>query len=564
MADKVAMIGLDAAEWWLVERYMNEGVMPHLDKLMSRSKFVKLAAGKAFKAEGRWTEILTGRSSDENQYWSIVEFDPATYTPWYARSNHGTYFYARPDLKSIVFDVPNSIIVEDAHGLQVTAWGSHAAQFPSASRPNHVLADIDRRFGVHEGMLSDGHPGWHNENYLDQLQATMLKGIRQRVDISRWLREQEPDWDLFVTVFGESHVGEHQFMHGVLEDHPLHDRELARRADERLRELFAAMDEALGDMSKELDDSTNLVVFAAHGMESNKSDVIGGVLVPEFLHRLYIGEPMIDFEPWEEGDPYITLDQRSLSRHYLEHRLRKPTPVTSRGIRSLPKRIVRRIRHHLPETALNTFEKMYWRRPDWWDMRLREPAPYHSRDLYTEAHRIELESVAASSWYRPFWPRMKAFVVPSFSDCHIRLNVRGRERDGIVDPVDYASVCDEIEAELRLLVDARTGEPIVNEVIRARLDAPMDEIGPAPDLVVTFHTVTDIVRHPTVGLIGPSPLMRVGEHTPDGWAMISTPEGERADLGTIEPRDLTATVVRLLDLPESPLVTGSDGLDPGA
>lgn len=561
MTDKVAMIGLDAAEWWVVEKYIAEGVMPQLDKLMSKSKFARLAAGEGFKAEGRWAEILTGRSSDENQYWSIVDFDPATYMSWYARSNHGTYFYARPDAKSIVFDVPNSVVVEDVHGIQVTAWGSHAAQFPSASRPNHVLPDIDRRFGVHEAMLSDGHSGWHNDYYLDELQKAMLKGIQQRVDISRWLREQEPDWDLFLTVFAESHVGEHQWMHGVLDDHPLHDTDLGYRAGERLREVFGALDEAIGQMCDEFDESTTVVLFAGHGMETNKADVIGQVLVPEFLHRLTFGEPMIDFEPWEEGDPYIMLDQRSLARHYLEHRMRRPAPVTSTGVRSLPKRAVRRVRHHLPETALNWFEKKYWRRPDWWEMRHREPAPYHSRDLYGEASRIELESIAASSWYRTSWPQMKAFVIPSFSDCHIRLNVRGRERDGIIDLADYDAAADEVEAELRALTDARTGKPIVEDVIRIRQDDPTADIGPALDLVVTFNATTDILRHPTVGLIGPSPLMRMGEHTPNGWAMISTPDGVREDLGTMEPRDLTATVVGLMGLDKSPSVTGKDRLD---
>ena len=560
MADKVAMIGLDAAEWWLVEKYINEGAMPHLDKLMSKCRFAKLKSPEAFKAEGRWTEVLTGRTAEENQYWSIVEFDPATYDSWYARSSHASYFYARPDLTSIVFDIPNSVVVEDVHGIQVTAWGSHAAQFPSASRPNSVLPDIDRRFGVHEGMLSDGHTGWHNDHYLDELHAAQVKGIQQRADISRWLCEQEPNWDFFITVFGESHVGEHQLFHGVLEDHPLHGTDLAERAADRLRELFAKMDEAIGEMAADLDDTTTLVVFSAHGMQTNKSDVIAGVLVPEFLHRQHFGEPLIDFEPWSEGDPYVMLDERVLTRHYLEHRLRKPTPVTTGGPRSIPKRLVRRLRHHLPEAALNRFEKTYWKRPDWWDMNVREPAPYHSRDLYAEAARIELESVAAASWYRPFWSQMRAFVIPSFSDCHIRLNVRGRERDGMVDLDDYESVCDEVEAQLRSLVDARTGEAVVDQVLRVRQDDPMAEIGPGPDLVVTLHATTDIIRHPDVGLVGPCPLMRMGEHTPDGWAMIATPDGERSDLGTIEPRDLTATVIGLLGLKESPLVTGVDAL----
>jgi predicted AlkP superfamily phosphohydrolase/phosphomutase len=562
---RVMMIGLDAADWSLIETYVADGVMPNVDKLLNAGSFTKLEAERGFKAEGRWAEILTGRTAEENQYWSIVGFDPLTYTPYYERSCHGSYFYARPDLVSIVFDVPNSVIAEDAHGIQVTAWGSHAAQFPSASRPNHILPDIDRSFGVHEALLSDGHTGWHNDGYLDRLQSAMEKGIRQRVDISRWLREQRPDWDLFVTVFPETHVAEHQYLHGFVEDHPLHGDARAERAAERLRTTFARIDDAVGEMVADIDDHTTVVLFAAHGMEPNKSDVIGGVLVPEMLHRLAYGTPMIEFEPWTETDGYIELPEKVLARHYLEHRMTRPAPVTTGGLRGLAKRGVRRVRHQLPAEHLNTFERTYWRRPDWWEMHLREPAPYHSRDLLAEASRIELESVAASSWYRSHWPGMTAFVLPSFSDCHIRLNVKGRERDGVIEADDYHAACERVTDELRRLVDARTGRPIVDEVIRVRERDPMAEIGPAPDLIVTFTAVTDVVRHPDVGIIGPAPIMRAGEHTPHGWASIVTPGGDRNDLGSIEPRDLTATVSDLLGRPSSPLLTGtsvSDRINP--
>jgi predicted AlkP superfamily phosphohydrolase/phosphomutase len=557
MRRRVAMIGLDAAEWWIVERYVREGVMPNLEKVLSTSHFAHLDGDEAFKAESRWAEVLTGRTSAENQYWSIVDFDPATYTPWYQRSCHGTYFYARPDLRSIIFDIPNSVLVEDAHGTQITGWGAHAAQFPSASQPFDVLPDIDRRFGVHEGLLSDGHHGWNNEEYLDNLQAAMEKGVRQRVDICAWLHERDPDWDLFCVVFGETHVGEHQYLHGLLEDHPLHDHPAGRPAAERLRRTFAAVDEGIGRLLEQLDDDVTVVVFAAHGMEVNTADVLGGVLVPELLHRREFGEPLIDFEPWSEGDPYLTPPPEVLDRHYLESRLRKPTPVTDGGRRGWAKRAVRRLRHHLPASRLNTFERLYWRRPDWWHMHLRTPAPYARRDVLAEGGRIELESVVATSWYRTYWHRMRAFVVPSFSDCHIRLNVRGREANGIVDPAKYDEECDAVERMLRELVDARSGQPIVKDVTRPRRDDPMAPIGPAPDLVASFTQVTDVVRDPVAGLIGPAPLARMGEHTSRGWVAIWTPDGTRADHGTCRPRDLTATVTELLGVPPSPLITGT-------
>jgi len=33
-------------------------------------------------------------------------------------------------------------------------------------------------------------------------------------------------------------------------------------------------------------------------------------------------------------------------------------------------------------------------------------------------------------WYKPFWPQMKAFALPSFSEGYIRINLQGREPEG--------------------------------------------------------------------------------------------------------------------------------------
>ena len=560
MRNRVVMVGLDAAEWWVVEHFVAAGEMPNVASLLDRAAFGRITGAEPYKAEARWSEVLTGRTPDENQYWSIIGFDPVDYRVWYERSCHGSYFYARPDLRSIVFDIPNSVIAEEAHGIQITGWGAHAAQFSSASQPGHVLADIDRRFGVHRALLSDGHPGWHNDTYMSNLQDAMEEGLERRVEICRWLDRQLPDWDLFAVVLGESHVAEHLHWHGIDPAHPFHDGPLAARAREYLRRTFVAIDRAVGHLVDALGHDASIVLFAAHGMQSNTSDVLAEVLLPEVLHRRAFGEPLLELGPWEPGQDWVQLDERVLPRHDLESRLRMPTPVTGHGAGALAKRAVRRVRHHLPATQLNAFERRYWRRPDWWEMHVREPAPYERRDLLTESGRRELESVAGASWYRHLWHRMPAFVVPSFSDGHLRLNLRGRERDGIIDGDDYEDALDRLEADLRELTDARTGEPIIGDAHRPRRKDPLAPIGPTADLIVSFNAVTDVVRHPAVGVVGPSPLLRTGEHTASGWLAVVDAELGPGELGPIEPRDLPATVVHLLGLAPSPTVTGTSAL----
>lgn len=556
MADKVFLIGLDAAEWSIIEQCIDEGDMPHLGKLVSVGTRVRMEAPETYKAEGRWSEFLTATDAPSANYWSINEFDPYSYTPWYARSSHGSYFYARPDLKSIIFDVPNSVLVEDMPGIQLFGWGAHATQFPTSSQPPSVMHKIDTRFGVHEGMLSDGHHGWNNEDYLDELQAAMEKGVDQRVQICKWLDAEYPDWDMFAVVFGESHVAEHQYLHGFDPTHPLHDLSLAPGAGQRLRDTFRKLDDAIGELVDTFGERASVVPFAVHGMQKNASDVIGGVLLPELIHRQHFGDSLLDFPEWHQDDPYLVLDPRVQPRHYLESILKIPTPTTCSGLRSLPTKAVRALRHRLPAERLNDFEKRYWKRPDWWNMHIRPVTPPQRRDVYTEAQWIEMESAASASWYRTYWPQMDYFVVPSFSDCHIRINLVGRERDGRVPLADYEATLDRIEADLRNVVNPRTGVPVFGDFYRVRADDPFSETGPAPDLVVTAVEVADVIEHPEVGNVGSSPLMRMGEHSRNAWALFPNEAGSRESAEVYEPKDLPATLLEILGRVPGPSVSG--------
>ena len=91
-----------------------------------------------------------------------------------------------------------------------------------------------------------------------------------------------------------------------------------------------------------------------------------------------------------------------------------------------------------------------------------------------------------ATWYRRHWPSMRAFALPSFYDGRIRMNLRGRERDGIVEPSSYTAVCDELERVLGACVDPRTGQSVVETIERAPGD-PRDLDSSASDLVVVWR-----------------------------------------------------------------------------
>jgi len=176
--------------------------------------------------------------------------------------------------------------------------------------------------------------------------------------------------------------------------------------------------------------------------------------------------------------------------------------------------------------------------------------------LASGAGRARLESPAAqeargdplawqpANWFRPLWPRMKAFALPTYSEGLVRLNVVGRERDGVIAAADFGTTCDEVCALLRGLTDARGGRPMVRDILRTR-DAAFDgdRMGAPADLIVLWQEAapTDCIDSAQVGRVGPLPYFRSGGHSSQGFVLSRGPgvaAGSHAP--EIAAQDLTA------------------------
>jgi predicted AlkP superfamily phosphohydrolase/phosphomutase len=160
--------------------------------------------------------------------------------------------------------------------------------------------------------------------------------------------------------------------------------------------------------------------------------------------------------------------------------------------------------------------------------------------------------------YREHWPRMPAFALPSFYDGRVRLNLRGRERDGVIEPSRYDETCRAIEALLRECRNPLTGEPAVDAVERADTRDPLALDSSESDLLVVWRGVATALQHPRLGLIGPVPLRRTGGHTGrHGVAYIVAPGIPPGDRGVRSAFDVVPTLIDLLRCPPMPGVTGT-------
>jgi predicted AlkP superfamily phosphohydrolase/phosphomutase len=159
------------------------------------------------------------------------------------------------------------------------------------------------------------------------------------------------------------------------------------------------------------------------------------------------------------------------------------------------------------------------------------------------------------------WGATPAFAAFCDLDGYVRINLKGREAQGIVEPGEaYQELCGRIEDGLRTFVDEDTGEAIVDRV------GYLDDIYPAgsmrkhlPDLMV--HWVNSSAsRHrrvvsPRYGAIawptpGSHPQGRSGNHLPDGFLFARS--GSIAAGSTVADADildLAPSIYKMLKLP---------------
>ncbi len=535
---RVAALGLDAAEVTLIGQLLDDGKLPHLAALRARALECRLDNVVTYRSELPWTQFATGRRAADLGYWGTVAFDPGSYRATVAGALDASPFWERPDLRSIVFDVPHTVLRPHVDGLQVTAWGAHSPEYPRASLPAGLLTWIDDRFGTHPAFANDSDPGWYSQEYLDNLLDALRTGAHRRIDILEWLLEREPSADFLLATMSESHSGGHHLWHGVDPAHPLAATSFARMARERVTDLYRTLDECVGRFVDLAGRDAIVVVFALHGMQSNGNDLPSLVLLPELLHRHRFGRPALrgpDPAAWRASGTHPVIPGPAESWiGYMAERNVFGAADRARNFakRALPPRLLDRARVAIGRPARPLGP-------------LTTPIPSEDprglSDLALGARDPDYQIV----WrYHRYWRDMRAFALPSFSDGHVRVNVRGREHDGVVDPDDFRAACDEVIDLVAACRDARTGEPVLAEAARLR-DHPDDD-GPAADIVLMWAGIADAFEHPQLGTIGPFPYCRTGEHSPTGFSFIAGPGIARDDLGRRPADDLAPTILSLL------------------
>lgn len=516
-SSKVLMVGLDAFEPALLERWTADGSLPTLASLMARGTYRRLSSPSEWLVGSPWPSFYTGLSPTEHGLYHYLVWDPERMENVRATADgpHLEPFWrslGREGIRSVVVDVPLSPPPQAFAGVELNGWATHDRLQEPASHPADLLARVERRFGP--PPLEDEI---HRPLATERLLATrdeLVEAVDRVAGVATELMETEP-WDLSLVCFSSTHRGGHKLW---VDPEPVSGAALGGGEPplaDALWRVYAAADAALARLMAAAGPEVEVLVFSLHGMGPNSCHTS---LLPDMLGRVLSGG--------EGGD----LDGRGRTSRLL-HRLRGLVPLTVRN----------EVKRRLP-VGLQDRLTSYWRTGG-------------------------LD-----------WESTRAFCPAADLQGYVRLNLVGREARGIVDPGEVEELHARIAEGLLTFADADTGAPVVRAVARPRDVFPPGPAEPGlPDLLVRWEPYPvahrRAIRSPRYGTIswptpGQPPDGRPGNHRPEGLLLAARGRLDRLGAGDggadalPSVLDLAPTVFGLFGLAAPPAMRGSSLLPP--
>ena len=489
----IVLLGFDAADPDLVERWAREGKLPAMARLMTRGTWARTAGPDLLFEHGIWSSLFSGVSVARHGFHFFWQPVPGTYGLELKRGRDlGVVpFWAHLDgtgKSVLVLDPPDTEPVRGLPGMQVCEWATHSHYPPLAlqAEPSSAIARVRRAFGPREQIGERiGGSTAEDRSVVERLVA---RAARKGACVRALLAEDA--YDLVVVAFAEAHTGGHQAWEyrrdakgdGVRPDQGMGDA---------LLRLYRAVDDEIGRIVEALPPTATVVVASSVGMLSQ-----------------YPTEELLE----------------SFCRHLGYQATPQPTPSSGPAPRRSVTAVLRGL---VPERARNLVSRFL---------------PFHVQA------RLLSEKFAAST----DWSRTTVYAPPGYYTGCLRVNLRGREPGGIVSPgAEYDALLSRLEEDLHALRDAETGAPVIARTIRTR-QAFGDDVHPAlPDLVV-FWAEHDRplrhLRHPRAELTqAPHAFHRGSHHTTEGL-LVAAGAGIR-DAGRtrdVSPLALAPTLLALL------------------
>lgn len=462
------LIGLDGAEWSLLERWAAEGRLPNIRNCIESGTRALLSTPAGHFSDAAWTAIHASATPAQTRKYFDLQYQPNLQEVQPADDDtiDNQPFWEKLDRAGLsvgVLDAPKFPLSRQLEGFQVGNWGACSTHTIRASTPPELLGRIDAEFSAHP--VSSCHSFEHSPTGHRELFDALLEGIHRRGEIARWLMQSNPS-DIFFTTFSETHCAGHYLWRYMDPEHHLHATGDPHGLKDAVLNIYEAVDREMGALFELAGPDAIRLVFSACGMGPLR-------------HVSWSMGQIIELMGFgEEEAPEL---QTHHSDTNLVQRVKKRMPIS----------LQLRIKGILPESLQERIHKFGYT---------------GKRD----------------------WKRARAFAVPNnIATGAVRVNLKGRDRFGRVEPgAAYRALCREIAGALLELRDADSGRAVAREVTITQEEFAGPHLDGLPDLTVSWDQSFEWTRleSPRFGTLEVAPPSDPsGTHTPHGFLVANGP-----------------------------------------
>ena len=503
MPAKVLFLGICAGSRELLLEWSEAGLLPNCRRAMRHGLMGFIDSMPGLYVGTTWPSFATCVSPARHSRHYIEQLTPGTYDMHRSPKGEGIlrppFWQVLSDAgrKVALFDIPHAKPLAGINGLQVVEWGAHDGDYTQTlTEPVTLAGEIEVLFGAHPASRScDGRKT--TEEYA-AFRDRLVAGAALRAELTTHFLKRE-SWDFFAQVWTESHCVGHQCWHFHDPSHPLHDADAAAVVGDPVRDVYVAIDAAIGRVLDAVDDGTTVILYTGHSM------------APKYDAQFFIDDILLRL-----GHAVPPTRQRAEERAASAARHRRVDDFLTRVWKGLPgglKQLAQPIRRSLRRAVEDS-----------------RPA------------RLPKIDPAASL----------CFSVPN-NAVHggIRINLAGREPAGKVQPgAAYDNLCRRIAADIMEIVNLDTGEPIADRVLRTDSVYSGEHLDCLPDLLVEWnqrHPVFSVGSDRVGRLKGADPYTRTGDHRKGGLFVVTGPGVKPGRIArAVDVTDFGPTIARLL------------------
>jgi predicted AlkP superfamily phosphohydrolase/phosphomutase len=427
---RVFMVGWDGATFDLIKPWVEQGKLPHIAKLMESGVHGLLRSTLPPWTFPAWTSFMTGKNPGKHGIFDFFRSKANSYDLEFVNGGHrraDTFWkiLSRAGRRVVSISLPCTFPPERVNGIMISGF-----DFPGEGPGSHVDAK-----GMYPPEVFDELTRTVGRHPIDTPIAKDINEGRPEAALENVLNTIKQkaatakyllnrEWDCFMILFGESDGCAHQFWKYCDPKSPLFE-DYSPVMRESLFRIYQELDVQLGELMEQVAPDAVVMLMSDHGFGGSSDWVI-------HPNRWLEEQGFLRFR----GDLTLRLSRLGeRMKHW--------------GFANLPS-AVQRFLYRCATPLLNRFESTLRHSMIDWDR--------------TEAYFEE----------NPYFP-------------FLRVNLRGRQPRGIVQPGrHYEQLCERLTCALQGWQHPVTGDPIVERVYRREEAYSGPFTGEAPDLVVKW------------------------------------------------------------------------------